>query len=150
MEREVWKWKDVGEPGSRSRPEKLAMVEKAEEVLRGTYNAYVRPPPFARPASAGARQDGLALDAPQIAPGVTFVVGYHPEGFGAWVVDRDGTVLHRWRARFSDIFGAAPQLLWQARDETIAWLVTVSAIDSSPGCQANIASTSLKTPSRAM
>jgi hypothetical protein len=96
-------------------------LAEAEEVLRGTYNAYVRPPPFARPASAGARQDGLALDAPQIAPGVTFVVGYRPEGFGAWVVDRDGTVLHRWRARFSDVFGAAPQLLWQARDETIAW-----------------------------
>jgi hypothetical protein len=93
----------------------------AEETLRGAYNAYFRPPPFDRPAPAGARRDGLTLDPERVAPGVTFLVGYRPEGFAAWVVDRDGTVLHRWQGRFSEIFGQAPQLLWQARDETIAW-----------------------------
>jgi Arylsulfotransferase (ASST) len=93
----------------------------AEEALRGAYNAYFRPPPFDRPAPAGVRRDGPTLDPDRVAPGVTFVVGYRREGFGAWVVDRDGTVLHRWRGRFSEIFGQAPQLLWQARDETIAW-----------------------------
>jgi hypothetical protein len=93
----------------------------AGETVRGAYHAYFRPPPFARPGSSGTRAGAQVIDAGRIAPGVTFMVGYRPEGFGAWIVDRDGTILHRWHARYSEVFGKAPQLLWQARDETIAW-----------------------------
>ena len=58
----------------------------------------------------------------RLAQGVTLVVGYRPEGFGAWIIDAGGSVLHRWDATFSQIFGsAASQLQYQARDITIAW-----------------------------
>ena len=41
----------------------------------------------------------------RLAEGVTLVVGYRPEGFGAWIVDAAGNVLHRWDATFSQVFG---------------------------------------------
>lgn len=93
----------------------------AEEVAYGTYKAYFRPPPFARPAPAQARAGAVPHDPARTAPGVTFIVGYRPEGFGAWLVDAEGRTLHRWQGRFSEIFGQAAHLQWQARDETIAW-----------------------------
>jgi hypothetical protein len=98
-----------------------AQLTAAREALYGAYKAYVRPPPFLRPASPEA-VDGARLREPQRAqPGLTFVVGYRADGFGGWLIEQDGTVRHRWQGRFSDIFGRAPHLLWQARDETIAW-----------------------------
>jgi hypothetical protein len=96
-------------------------LTRAGEALHGAYLAYLRPPPFARPAPPRAQRGAIVHDPDRVAPGVTFVVGYGQGGFQALLVDRDGAVLHRWRARFSEVFGRAPQLRWQARDETIAW-----------------------------
>jgi hypothetical protein len=96
-------------------------LTRAGEALHGAYLAYLRPPPFARPAPPRAQRGAIVHDPDRVAPGVTFVVGYGQGGFQALLVDRDGAVLHRWRGRFSEVFGRAPQLRWQARDETIAW-----------------------------
>ena len=93
----------------------------AEEALRGAYNAYVRPPPFNRPAGPEAVEGARLRQQERVQPGLTFIVGNRPEGFAGWLVDQNGTVRHRWQARFSAIFGQAPHLLWQARDATIAW-----------------------------
>lgn len=93
----------------------------ATEALYGAYRAYVRPPPFNRPASNLAIDGARTLDAANVEPGLTFVVGNGRDGFGAWLIDQDGTVRHRWQGKYSEIFGKAPQLMWQARDSTIAW-----------------------------
>ena len=98
--------------------EKLA---GAEEALRGAYNAYVRPPPFNRPAGPEAVDGARVHQRDLMQPGLTFIVGSRPDGFGGWLVDQDGTVRHRWQGRYSDIFGQAGHLLYQARDSTIAW-----------------------------
>ncbi|MGD9508843.1 MAG: hypothetical protein AB7X49_09875, partial [Geminicoccaceae bacterium] len=93
----------------------------ATEALYGAYKAYLRPPPFNRPAPESAIDGSRALDAASIEPGLTFVVGNGRDGFGAWLIGQDGGIRHRWRGSYSQIFGAAPQLKWQARDSTIAW-----------------------------
>lgn len=98
-------------------------LTRAEESARGVWEAYIRPPPFDRPARAGTPQEsGVTVHDPALAaPGATFMVGYRPEGFAAWIVDAEGRVLHRWNATFSAIFGnPAPHLSYQARDITIA------------------------------
>lgn len=99
-----------------------------EDTARGFWEAYVRPPPFNRPARAGWPETSSAriLDREAIAGGddaLTFFTGYSLEdGFRAQLVDVEGNVLHTWRARFSEVFGeAAEHLLYQARDETISW-----------------------------
>ncbi len=93
----------------------------AQEALIGAYRAYLKPPPFNRPGGPEV-VEGVRVDEPaRVQPGLTFVVGYQPEGFAGWLVDEAGTVRHRWQAKFSEVFGKAPHLLWQARDETIAW-----------------------------
>lgn len=93
----------------------------ATEALYGAYKAFLRPPPFNRPAVESAVDGTRTVDGADVAPGLTFVVGNGRDGFGAWVIDQDGTVRHRWRGTYSEIFGTAPQLKWQARDSTIAW-----------------------------
>src|SRR5262245_31572761 len=93
----------------------------ATDALYGAYQAYLRPPPFNRPAASEAVDGSRALDPQHVAPGLTFVVGNGREGFGAWLIDQDGTVRHRWQRNYSEVFPTAPQLLWQARDSTIAW-----------------------------
>ena len=99
-------------------------LTRAEESARGVWEAYLRPPPFDRPGREGTPNQSQATThlPDRLAEGVTLVVGYRPEGFGAWIVDAAGNVLHRWDATFSQVFGAsAPQLQYQARDITIAW-----------------------------
>lgn len=99
-------------------------LNSAEESARGIWEAYIRPPPFDRPGHAGTPDQSTAVThlPDRLAEGVTLVVGYRPEGFGAWIVDAGGNVLHRWNATFSQVFGnPAPQLAYQARDITIAW-----------------------------
>jgi hypothetical protein len=96
-------------------------LASATDALYGAYKAYLRPPPFNRPAAAEAVDGSRALDPPKVAPGLTFVVGNGRNGFGAWLIDQDGTVRHRWQRSYSEVFPTAPQLLWQARDSTIAW-----------------------------
>ncbi len=99
-------------------------LTRAEESARGVWEAYVRPPPFDRPGRAGTpeRSMGTTHLPDRLAEGVTLVVGYRPDGFGAWMIDAAGNELHRWNATYSQVFGkAAPQLKYQARDITIAW-----------------------------
>lgn len=96
-------------------------IAGATEALYGAYKAYLRPPPFNRPAAASAIDGTRTVDATGIQPGLTFVVGNGRDQFGAWLIDQDGTIRHRWQGTYSQIFGTAPQLMWQARDETIAW-----------------------------
>ncbi len=93
----------------------------AQEALLGAYRAYLKPPPFNRPGGPRAVDGARALEPGRVQPGLTFIVGYRPEGFAGWLVDQGGTVRHRWQGKFSEIFGQAPHLLWQARDATIAW-----------------------------
>ena len=84
---------------------------------------YVRPRSTVRDAMARPNAStASSLQPDRLAQGVTLVVGYRPEGFGAWIVDADGSVMHRWSATFSAVFGSpAPHLRYQARDITIAW-----------------------------
>jgi hypothetical protein len=99
-------------------------LARAEESARGIWEAYIRPPPFDRPGREGTPDQSTATTylPDRLAAGVTLVVGYQAQGFGAWIVDAGGTVLHRWDATFTEVFGeAAPQLEYQARDITIAW-----------------------------
>jgi hypothetical protein len=99
-------------------------LRRAEESARGIWEAYVRPPPFDRVGRDGTpgRSTAFLRLPDRQEDGVTLVVGYRPEGFGAWIVDADGNVLHRWAATFSGVFGnPAPHLQYQARDITIAW-----------------------------
>ena len=99
-------------------------LTRAEESARGIWEAYVRPPPFDRPGREGTpnHSTGTTHLPDRLAEGVTLVVGYRPEGFGAWMVDAAGNEVHRWNATYSQVFGnAAPQLKYQARDITIAW-----------------------------
>lgn len=99
------------------------LVSGAEDSARGVWEAYIRPPPVDRPARPGTPPGGGAVvhDAARMAPGVTFVTAYGPEGFGGYILDRDGRKLHEWRARLSEVFGRAPHLMWQARDQVVAW-----------------------------
>lgn len=98
-------------------------LAQAEDSARGVWEAYLRPPPFDREARPDTppRSGAVTHDPARVAPGVTFIVGYRPDGFAAWVVDADGKTLHEWHARLSEVFGnPAPQLRYQARDITIA------------------------------
>lgn len=100
------------------------IISDARDSARGIWEAYLRPPPFDRPARPGYPPQGGAImhDAARTAPGVTFITGYTPNGFAGWLVDAAGRKLHEWHATFSQVFGdKAPQLLYQARDLTIAW-----------------------------
>lgn len=100
------------------------LMNGAEDGARGVWQAYIRPPPFDRPAREGTpAESGVTVrETARVAPGVTFVTGYTRDGFAAWIVDQEGRRLHDWRATFSQIFGErAPQLQWQPRDITIAW-----------------------------
>ena len=99
----------------------FAQLTSATEAVLGAYRAYLRPPPFNRPAPEWAVDGARTLDAAHVQPGLTFVVGNGRQGFGAWLMEQDGTVRHSWSASYSEVFGKAPQLQWQARDSTIAW-----------------------------
>lgn len=95
-----------------------------EETARGFYNAYIDRSDLIQPGhpDSPAQTRARTLDAAAMAPGATLVVGNTAEGFAAWLVDAQGRELHRWRARFSEVFGAqAPHLLYQAKDDVIAW-----------------------------
>lgn len=94
-----------------------------EETARGLWNAYVDRSDYlitgkpGQPAEAGAR----TLDPARVAPGVTLVGGYTQDGFEAWLVDAAGKRLRTWRARFSEVFPKPEHLLYQAKDDAIAW-----------------------------
>jgi hypothetical protein len=98
-------------------------LKAAEDTTRGLWNAYLDTPSYVAPGRPGtpARTQARVHDAARVAPGATFVVGYTPEGFRAWLVDAQGVKLHEWHARFSDVFPKPTHLLWQARDLVIAW-----------------------------
>lgn len=94
----------------------------AREAAKALWEARIRPVPFDRPARPGAPdRAGSRAHEPAGDDDVTLLVGYRPGGFAAWLVDRQGRELHRWDARFSEVFPRAPHLRWQARDEAIAW-----------------------------
>src|SRR5262245_9408118 len=98
-----------------------AVVSSAADSVRGVWAAYIRPPPFDRPARLDDPPQGGAVihDAALMAQGVTFITGYTPTGFAGWLVDMQGHKLHEWHATFSQVFEPkAPQLLYQARDLT--------------------------------
>ncbi len=94
-----------------------------EETARGFWNAYVDRSDLIQPARPDSPPEtrARALDAARMAPGATLVVGNTKDGFGAWLVDAQGRELHRWRAKFSEVFPEAPHLLYQASDDMIAW-----------------------------
>jgi hypothetical protein len=94
-----------------------------EETVRGVWNAYLDTPDYLITGKPGAplRATARTLDPARMAPGVTLLAGYTLEGFEAWLVDAQGERLHTWRARFSETFPEPTHLLWQARDNAIAW-----------------------------
>lgn len=98
-------------------------LKQAEETARGVWNAYFDKLDFiitdrvATPVQTTAR----VLDAARMAPGVTLIGAYTAEGFAAWLVDEQGKELHRWHARFSEVFPQARHIKWQARDQAIGW-----------------------------
>ena len=94
-----------------------------EETARGLWNAYIDRSDLIQPGRPGTPDQTRArtLDAARMAPGATFVAGYTAGGFAAWLVDAEGRELHRWRAKFSEVFPEAPHLLYQAGDDMIAW-----------------------------
>jgi hypothetical protein len=100
--------------------EPLALLE---ETGRGFWNAYVDRSDLIQPARPGSPEQTRArtLDAGRTAPGATFIVGNRADGFSAWLVDAQGRELHRWHARFSEVFKEAPHLLYRASDDMIAW-----------------------------
>lgn len=98
-------------------------LKVAEETARGVWNAYFDELDFVikdRPGTPE-RSTARVLDAGRMAPGVTLIAGYTAEGFSAWLIDAQGQELHRWRARFAEVFPDAPHLLWRAREEAIGW-----------------------------
>ncbi|MFO1074465.1 MAG: arylsulfotransferase family protein [Geminicoccaceae bacterium] len=98
-------------------------LKQAEESARGIWNAYFDKLDFIitdrgpEPAQTTAR----ALDPARMAPGVTLLGAYTQDGFAAWLVDAQGKELHRWHARFSEVFPAPSHILWQARDQAVSW-----------------------------
>src|SRR5687767_992689 len=106
-------------------------LKAVEDTTRGFWNAYLDTPDYINPARPGTppRTEARTHDAVRVAPGVTFVVGYTPGGFQAWLVDARGRELHRWRATFSEVFPKPEHLLWRARDLAIAWHGTRSLPD---------------------
>lgn len=100
-------------------------LNAAETVALSVWRAYFRPewkaangltrsvPPVPGPV--------VVHDPKRIAPGVTLIVGYRGDGFGAWLVDADGRELHRWQITFSAAFPEAPHLQWRTGDGAIAW-----------------------------
>ncbi len=102
----VFLWGFVGRHDARSF--RTRSSARAEDSARGIWEAYIRPPPFDRPARPGDPPQGGAVihDAARMAPGVTFITGYTPAGFAGWLVDARGPRAARWHARFSEVFGA--------------------------------------------
>lgn len=98
-------------------------LKAMEQTTRGLYNAYLDEPDYiasarpGTPAGSGAR----VLDRARVSPGTTLIVGYAMDGFRAWLVDIDGRQLHEWRIKFSEAFPQPEHLMWQARDNVIAW-----------------------------
>ena len=97
------------------------LLNRIEQAARGVWVAFLRPPPFDRPAFY--QGDGaISHIAEEISPGITLITAYsREEGFRTQLVDLEGEVLHSWSGKLSEIFPQTPHLLYAARDETIAW-----------------------------
>jgi hypothetical protein len=97
-----------------------------EEAANAFYKTYLQPASRAAgdlllPSRDGRRGGAYAHDPARTAPGPTFLTLYTREGFEARLVAPDGAVLHRWRARHSEVFPEPRHLLWKAPDEFIVW-----------------------------
>ena len=100
-----------------------ALLSQAEEAAGAFWKVYLAPEErsaegYMLPATSEAGV--VTADPARMAPGVTFVIVYTPEGFAARLVDQGGTVLHLAGQIQRDLPGL-PHLSWQARDATIAW-----------------------------
>lgn len=100
-------------------------ASRLEEAADAFYKTYLQPESRATAGLALPARDGRAgavvHDRAATAPGPTFLTLYTPEGFEARLVDPDGGVLHRWRARHSEVFPNPTHLMWKAPDEFIVW-----------------------------
>jgi Arylsulfotransferase (ASST) len=79
----------------------------------------VRPDKMIEPA----RHEGAGVTvnkADRASPGVTFITGLFGESQGMDLVDLDGTVLHRWRVSFNEVWPAASHLEEQPHDWDVA------------------------------
>lgn len=65
----------------------------------------------------------VTLDAASAFPGWTLISEAKPgEGFGAKLIDLDGTVVHRWRTSFAEVWGdAAPHILRHGHPDRVRW-----------------------------
>jgi hypothetical protein len=100
-------------------------VSKLEQAADAFYKTYLQPASRATQGLALPARDGrfgaVTHDAALVAPGLTFMTLYAPEGFEARLVDPAGEVVHRWRARHSEVFPNPTHLMWKAPDEFIVW-----------------------------
>jgi len=98
---------------------------RLEEAAEAFYKAHLQPASRATEGLAlPARDDragAIVHDPARVAPGVTFLTLYTPEGFEGRLVDRGGKVLHRWHARHSEVFPNPAHLMWKAPDGFIVW-----------------------------
>jgi len=66
--------------------------------------------------------NGLASNvADRRSPGLTFIVGFDGEAYGAKLVDAEGSVLHRWTKTFSEVFPEPRHVQYRARDSEVDW-----------------------------
>ncbi len=66
---------------------------------------------------------GVIINEPErVQPGYTLISQRNEDGFGALLIDLDGTVLHRWQTNYDDIWPAgAPQLIDRGNPERVRW-----------------------------
>jgi hypothetical protein len=100
-------------------------LDRLEEAATAFYKVYLQPESRATaelilPARDN-RQGAIIHDPGRVQPGVTFLTLYTTDGFEGRLIDLNGKVLHRWHARYSEVFPDHPQLMWKAPDKFIVW-----------------------------
>lgn len=97
------------------------LARAAADAADALRHRYLEPDVAWRPAS-DRRSGAFTHDAEAVAPGVTFMALQMPDSFGARLIDRDGTVLHEWRASFDEIWqDGAPHILAWGDPVPVRW-----------------------------
>ena len=67
------------------------------------------------------RGGATTIDRLHTREGFTLVVGMTEQGYQARLIDKEGSVVHRWHADPYAVFPAAPHLMWRGPASEIAW-----------------------------